>query len=174
MRSVFRSIAAAALFAALSAPVASWAAEGGRKSGLPQGSGLPIPRFVSLRSAEVNLRAGPNVNYPIQWVFQRKDMPVEIIAEYDTWRRIRDWQGAEGWVQQLMLTGRRAVVVTGAIRTLRRTPDTDAQAVAQAKPGVMGPLLKCVGAWCQVDLKGWRGWLKRDEFWGVYEKETVE
>lgn len=174
MKSGFGSIAAVATLLSLLAVASVQAAEGGRKSGPPQGSGLPIPRFVSLRSSEVNLRSGPNVNYPIEWVFQRKDMPVEIVAEYDTWRRIRDWQGAEGWVHQSMLAGRRSLVVTGAIRTLRRDPDTNAQAVAQAKPGVMGALLKCVGAWCQVDLKGWRGWLKRDEFWGVYPNETVE
>lgn len=169
-----RALAIAAMLTLAVPPTVAVAADGPRKPGQPQGSGLTIPRFVTLRASEVNLRAGPNVNYPIVWVFQRKEMPVEIIAEYDTWRRIRDWQGAEGWVHQSMLAGRRGVVVTGAARTLRRDPDAAAQPVAQAKPGVMGALLKCVGLWCQLDLKGWRGWMKRDEFWGVYPNETVE
>lgn len=141
--------------------------------GVPQPTGLPIPRFVSLRSSEVNVRSGPSVNYPIEWVFQRKDMPVEVTAEFDTWRRIRDWQGTEGWVHQTMLSSKRGVVVTGQARLLRAEPDAAAPAVAQANIGVMGALLRCAGPWCQVDLKGYRGWLRRDEMWGVKENETL-
>ena len=143
---------------------------------LPRSSGLPVPRFVTLRSNEVNLRAGPNVNYPIEWVFVRKDMPVEITAEFDTWRRIRDWEGSEGWVHQSMLSGKRGVVVMGGQnvqRVLRKEPNPYADTVAVVKPGVMGALLKCNESWCQVDLKGYRGWLQRGDFWGVYEKETL-
>src|SRR5262245_5050819 len=72
-----------------------------------KGSGLPIPRFASLRSDEVNVRSGPGTRYPVEWVFKRKSMPVEIVAEYDIWRKIRDWQGASGWVHQSLLTGKR-------------------------------------------------------------------
>src|SRR5262245_57081238 len=80
---------------------------------------LPIPRFVSLRSGEVNLRTGPGTNYPVDWVFVRRGMPVEIIAEFDVWRKIRDWQGTVGWVHQSMLDGRRTARITGADRELR-------------------------------------------------------
>lgn len=136
-------------------------------------SGLPVPRFVSLRSGEVNIRTGPGVRYPVEWVFVRPGMPVEITAEFDTWRRIRDWEGTQGWVHQSMLSGRRAMVVTGAMRTLRQEPAATAAAVAQAEQGVIGRLLECRGAWCQVEAGGYRGWLERDEFWGVYPKEEV-
>ena len=79
-----------------------------------------VQRFVSLRADEVNVRAGPGVRYPVKWVFVRKLMPVEVIAEFDTWRKIRDWEGAEGWVHRAMLSGRRSIVVTGKVATLRR------------------------------------------------------
>jgi len=138
-------------------------------------SGLPVPRFVSLRSGEVNVRTGPGVRYPVEWVFVRAGMPVEVTAEFDTWRRIRDWEGTQGWVHQSMLSGRRALVVTGPdLRTLRREADGDAAALAQVEPGVMGRLNGCRGDWCRVELQGVEGWLRRSDFWGVYPTERVE
>ncbi|MBI1208574.1 MAG: SH3 domain-containing protein [Azospirillum sp.] len=137
-------------------------------------SKLPVPRFVSLRSGEVNVRTGPGTRYPIEWVFLRKEMPVEVTAEFDTWRRIRDWQGSEGWVHQSMLSGKRAVVVTGDITTLRAEPGGSAQAVARAEPGVMGALVKCQSEWCEVKFDSYKGWLQRKQVWGVYANERVE
>src|SRR5215470_6757535 len=134
---------------------------------------LPIPRFVSLRSAEVNLRTGPGTNYPVDWVFVRRELPVEIIAEFDVWRKIRDWQGTVGWVHQSMLDGRRTARVTGADRDLRSEATEDASIVARLAPGVIGRLLECEAAWCRIDADGYRGWLKRDEFWGTYPDEKV-
>lgn len=134
---------------------------------------LPVPRFVSLRSGEVNLRTGPGTNYPVDWVFVRRGMPVEVVAEFDVWRKIRDWQGTVGWVHQSMLDGRRTVRITGADRELRRQPAEDAAVVARVAPGVIGRLLECEASWCELDAEGYRGWLKRDEFWGVYPDEKV-
>lgn len=137
-------------------------------------SGLPVPRFVTLRSDEVNVRTGPGVRYPVEWVFVRKGMPVEITAEFDTWRRIRDIDGAQGWVHQSMLSGRRSLTVTGKMRTLRREASESAEAMAQVEPGVIGRIRKCHGAWCQVELQGYKGWLQRSEIWGVYPTEEVD
>ncbi len=139
-------------------------------------SGLPLPRFVSLRSDEVNLRAGPGVRYPVDWVYTRRDLPVEVIAEFDAWRKIRDWQGTEGWVHQSMLSARRMVVVTGAQRPLRADPDEQAPILALVDPNVMGRLLACPRgkAYCRIDIGNIQGWLKRDEFWGVYQGEYIE
>src|ERR1700761_294948 len=106
-------------------------------------AGQKLPRFVSLRSDQVNLRVGPGENYPIEWVLTRKEMPVEIVREFENWRMIRDWQGTEGWVHERMLTGKRAVVVKGGIRTLYRQPDPASAAVARAQPGVIARLLEC-------------------------------
>jgi SH3-like domain-containing protein len=135
---------------------------------------LPIPRFVSLRSNEVNLRTGPGTTYPVDWVFVRRGLPVEIIAEFDVWRKIRDWQGTVGWVHQSMLDGRRSVRITGGERTLRSEPADSASALARLAPGVIGRLLRCEGAWCKIDAQGYRGWLKRDEFWGTYPDESIQ
>ena len=137
-------------------------------------SGLPIPRFVSLRSGEVNVRTGPGVRYPVDWVFVRAGMPVEVTAEFDTWRRLRDWEGTQGWVHQSMLSGRRSIVVLGEMRTLRRQPSASAPAVAQAEPGTMGRLEVCNGDWCRVEIQGVPGWLNREDFWGVYPEEKIE
>ncbi|AIB13175.1 hypothetical protein ABAZ39_14515 [Azospirillum argentinense] len=173
-----RALAVLALAIAALAPVTpstADASDGGRREKDPtHASGLPIPRFVSLRSGEVNARTGPNVRYPIEWVFTRKEMPVEITQEFDTWRRIRDWEGSEGWVHQSMLSGKRSIVITGDIRTVRKEPRGDAAVVARAQPGVIGWLRKCKGEWCEVDLKGYRGWMSRGEFWGAYKDETFE
>ena len=136
---------------------------------------LPVPRFVSMRHGEVNVRAGPGTRYPIAWVFTKQNLPVEITQEFENWRKIRDSEGSEGWVHESALQGRRFIVVEGAIRPVRSTPDTDASLVARAEPGVIGRLDKCPPEspdWCEVELGGLRGWLKRSEMWGVYPTET--
>lgn len=139
-------------------------------------SGLPLPRFVSLRSDEVNLRTGPGVRYPVDWIYTRRDLPVEVIAEFETWRKIRDWQGTEGWVHQSMLSARRMVVVVGGQHRLRADPDEKAPSLALVDTNVMGRLLSCPRdkGYCRVEVENIQGWLKRDEFWGVYSGEYIE
>ena len=137
-------------------------------------SGFPLPRFVSLRAEEVNVRTGPGVRYPVEWVLVRRGMPVEVIAEFDTWRKIRDWQGTEGWVHKSMLSGRRMIIITGEIRTIRRDQSGESPAVARAEPGVVGRLHSCDGEWCEVEADGFEGWLHRLEFWGAYPDEEIE
>lgn len=140
----------------------------------PGRTGLPLPRFVSLRAAEVNLRAGPGTRYPIDWVYRRSGMPVEIIDEFDTWRRIRDWQGTEGWIHQSMVQGRRSVLITGQLRTLRRKPEAEAPGVAQLEAGVVGTLEGCRGDWCEIAAGGYSGWLPRNTFYGLYPGEEMK
>lgn len=135
---------------------------------------LPIPRFVSLRSAEVNLRTGPGTTYPIEWVYVRRGFPVEVIAEFDIWRKIRDWQGTIGWVHQSMLDGRRTALVVGEVRMLRREPSRGSAPVARLAPGVIGRLQECAGDWCLIETADYRGWLPRDEFWGVGPQEVLD
>ena len=139
----------------------------------PGRTGLPLPRFVSLRANEVNLRTGPGVRYPIDWVYKRRNLPVEIIDEYETWRRIRDWEGTIGWVHQSMLKGTRNVLFTGEARDLRRQPELLAPPVAKVEPGVVGRLETCEDEWCKVAVAGVSGWLRRHEFFGVYPREKI-
>ena len=135
----------------------------------PKGTvtGLPLPRYVSVRADEVNVRTGPGVRYPIDWVFVREDMPVEIVAEFETWRQVRDWQGVTGWVHRSMLSGKRTVMVAPATVTLRRDADPDSPPVARAEQGVVAELETCVGEWCQVVVDGVEGWSQRTDLWGA-------
>lgn len=136
---------------------------------------LPIPRFAALKSDEVNLRTGPGQRYPVEWIYKRRDLPVQIEREFDVWRLVRDPEGVKGWVHQATLTGRRTFIVTGGEHAIRRSASDDATIVARLKPGVVGVLRKCVAttAWCQVQVGEHRGWLKRTEFWGALPNETV-
>jgi len=133
-----------------------------------------LPRFVSLRSDQVNLRVGPGENYPIEWVLTRKEMPVEIIKEFEHWRKIHDWQGTEGWVHERMVWGKRSVAIRGGIRALHRLPDSASEVVARAEPGVFARLIECRGAWCRIEAAGISGWVLRGDVWGVYPDEAVQ
>jgi SH3-like domain-containing protein len=134
-----------------------------------------FPRFASLRADEVNLRAGPGERYPVEWVYHRKGLPVEVTARLDVWRRVRDSDGTEGWVHVRMLAASRTIIIAkGKERTLRSEPDAAAPGVARAEAGVVARLLQCRGAWCRVETGGIRGWLPRADMWGVYPDETVE
>ena len=135
--------------------------------------GLPLPRFVVLKSDQVNLRTGPGDRYPIEWVFTRKDLPVEIVAEFEHWRKIRDSDGTEGWVHQRMLAGKRSVMIKGEVRPLLATPEIGAPIVARAEPGVIARLQECKGVWCRVEAAKLSGWLRREQVWGVYPSEKV-
>jgi SH3-like domain-containing protein len=134
----------------------------------------PLPRYLSLRSDEVNLRTGPGVRYPVDWVLQRRNMPVEVLAQSDNWRKIRDWQGTEGWVHQSMLSGRRYALITGDTRPIHRQPAPDSPNVAKLEQGVIAQLIECKEQWCRVDANGFKGWLRRADFWGAYPNETVK
>ena len=141
--------------------------------GQRKGSGLPLPRFASLRSDEVNVRTGPGTRYPVDWVFLRRNMPVEIVAEYEIWRKIRDWQGASGWVHQSLLTGKRGFIIPAKPASLHKTPAVAAEVVAKLEPEVMGEIRSCAGDWCRVRVSGVTGWLERTDIWGVYKSEPI-
>jgi len=145
----------------------------GRETG--ESTGLPVPRFVSLRADEVNLRAGPGLRYPVEWVFRRRGLPVEVVDEFKAWRQIRAWDGTLGWVHAVMLQGKRSARVQGeAPRMLLAEPTPEAGPVALVQPGAIGALERCVSAYCRVDFGDHTGWLPRDAVYGVYNGETLE
>jgi SH3-like domain-containing protein len=140
-------------------------------------SGLPLPRFVSLKAERVNVRRGPSSDHAVAWVFQRKGMPVEITAEFENWRKIRDSEGQEGWILQSMLSGKRlALVATRTGETtlaLRYEAANLAPLVAKLQPGVLGVVDRCDGQWCKITAGGYKGYVQQEMLWGVYPGENV-
>lgn len=122
------------------------------------------------------MRTGPGVQYPVDWVYKRRNMPVEVLAEFGTWRKIRDIQGTQGWVHQSLLSSNRWVTVTGQARTLRRRADASSPAVARLEPGVNAQIVECPedNGWCRMTSGGYEGWLRRVEVWGVYPRENIK
>ena len=132
-----------------------------------------VPRFVSLASEKVNVRVGPGKRYPISWVYVRSGWPVEVIAEYELWRQVRDVDGATGWIHTALLSNRRTILITGERRPMYERPKADSVVVLLAEPGVQGRLIECDGSWCKVDVAGNEGWMKTAHFYGVLENEKV-
>lgn len=136
-------------------------------------SGLPLPRFASLRSNEVNMRTGPGTRYPIDWVFRQQGLPVEITAEYDIWRRVRDPEGAEGWVHKSALSGKRMAVVSSA-HDLHAESNEQAPVTAHLDKGALGQVMSCTKDWCKMKFEDVKGYLPKADFWGVYPSETFD
>jgi SH3-like domain-containing protein len=154
------------------APVPPVAKEAPKDTGEPPPK---IPRFAALKTDETNMRKGPGQRYPIEWVYQRHDLPVEVEREYDVWRYVRDPDGVEGWVHQVTLSDRRTFVIQGKDAMLRADAKDTATAVANLKVGVIGRLRECDegSQWCQVQVAGYKGYLRRDQFWGLLPDEVL-
>lgn len=135
-------------------------------------SGLPLPRFAALHTDEINLRTGPGTRYPIEWIYVREGLPLEITAEFEIWRRVRDWEGSEGWLHKSALTGKRTLIVTGGTRTVYEDTDETSAPKARVEQGAIGSLLGCEASWCQVKFGDINGYMPKTSFWGVYNNET--
>ena len=146
----------------------------------PVGSvtGLTLPRYASLKTDRVNLREGPSKDHATKWVYQRAGLPVEITAEFATWRKVRDSEGAEGWVLHTLLSGRRTALVGVAKKeptyNVTSVPGDRGDVVAQLQAGVIVNLKRCDGSWCQVYGAGYKGYVRQTDLWGVYPDEKVE
>jgi SH3-like domain-containing protein len=141
-------------------------------------SGLPIPRFVSIKTDRVNVRGGPDKDHDVAWIYTRVGWPVEITAEFANWRRIRDSDGTEGWVYHSLLSGKRTAVVQLKAKTdlapLHAKPDADTPVTAQLQSGVLGSVKSCNGLWCRLVGEGYDGWIEQNRLWGVYPDEKIE
>jgi SH3-like domain-containing protein len=141
-------------------------------------TGLRIPRYVSLKSDRVNLREGPSKDHRTTWVFQRAGLPVEITAEFENWRRIRDSEGSEGWVLQSLLSGKRTALIApwrrGEMFPLWGKASEGADQVAKLQAGVQGSVRKCDVVWCRVSGEGFDGYIEKTLLWGVYPDDTFE
>jgi SH3-like domain-containing protein len=156
------------------------AADGTGPATGPSGqSHLPVPRFVSLKSDRVNVRRGPSTDQAIVWVFSRAGLPVEVIAESDNWRRVRDSEGADGWVFHGLLSGRRTALIAPWSKDHESVPlygrkSTSAQPVAELAPNVLGNVLSCDGEWCELSIDDYSGYVQQEQLWGVYRGEVIK
>ncbi len=161
------ALCAAVLGAILYSATAASAAEDSRDDKLGPVTNLPLPRFVSIKAAEANARRGPSLSHRIDWVYHRANLPVEITAEYGHWRRIRDIDGAGGWVHYSLLSGARYVIVTGGEAPLYARPGGQGGIVARAEEGAIARLEECERDWCEIDGDGADGWVVAAQLWGA-------
>lgn len=132
---------------------------------------LPLPRYVSLKATEGNVRRGPSLGHRVDWVFTRRDMPLRIVAEHGHWRRVQDRDGQGGWVHYSLLSGVRTVIVENDLTPMLAQPDTTSQVNAYAEAGVVARLGECSVEWCRVSAGGKRGWVTKSALWGVRPDE---
>ncbi len=168
------AISAGAILAALMPSAPAFAAGEQVKT-----SGLPLPRYVSLKSARVNMRVGPGRDYMVDWMYMKRGLPVEVIQEYDTWRKVRDSEGNEGWVLHSLLSGDRTAIVapwddSGQMVELRARPDSDARVIAKLERGVVAPVYACEDGWCEMEISGVHGYVAQKQVWGVYPNESFK
>ncbi len=171
-----RSLAPARLCVAL--PVAVFVMAGAAEAQqVGAATGLRVPRYVSLKSDRVNLREGPSKDHRTSWIFQRAGLPVEITAEFEIWRRIRDSEGSEGWVLHSLLSGRRTALVApwkkGETFDLRARPEDGAAVTARLQTSVIANVKSCDGGWCRVLGDGYDGYIRQQNLWGVYPDEKL-
>lgn len=138
-------------------------------------AGLPLPRWASLKSDDINARTGPGLRYPIAWVYRKSGLPVEIIEEFGAWRRIRDADGTLGWVHESMVTAKRTAMVTGKeAHVVRFDPSETARPMMKVDPKVVARLVECRREWCRIQAAGHKGWIEKQYLWGVYPAEIIE
>ncbi|MBO0663569.1 hypothetical protein LQ948_13075 [Jiella sp. MQZ9-1] len=177
LRSVIRrsllGLAALAIAAPAIPPVA-WSVE------LGPVSKLPLPRYVSLKAARVNARIGPGRDYPVTWLYLKPGLPVEVIQEYELWRRIRDSEGSEGWVYHSLLSGDRTAIAAPWLKgkatmiDVHSSPALDAPLVARLEPGVVSKVDECSSGWCEITVSERDGYVRQDDIWGVYPDEKID
>lgn len=140
-------------------------------------SGLPLPRFVSIKSSKVNIRVGPTLDHDIAWTFVKAGVPVEVTQEFDIWYRVRDSEGQEGWVQKTMLSGTRTALVApwdAGGKVPMKDKAAGAVTLAMLEPHVLVTVTACDGAWCRVSVDGYRGFVEQSKLWGVYPNEKLD
>ena len=140
-------------------------------------TGLKLPRMVSLRSSLINARSGPGIRYPIEWVYKQKGAPVEVVAEFELWRKIKDWEGSETWVHKAMLSDSRFIrVKTPGENNIYAKPQNDAKVIAKVEDGVVGEVSECPdrSKMCLIKFDNIQGWMNRDDLFGIYNDEVIK
>jgi len=125
-----------------------------------------LPYWASISVDEARMRKGPSPDVPVIWEYRRKDLPVKVVARHETWRKIEDPDGTQGWMAARLLSRTRTAIVVGDIRPLREAASGSSPVLYRAEPGVVGKISDCANGWCMFDVKGRRGWIETDHIWG--------
>ena len=134
-----------------------------------------IPRFVTIAKDKAYMRTGPGSRFPITWIYKRKNLPVEIVLEYENWRKIKDIDGSEGWVHLSLLSGRRyGAIQADDMMKLHSKPSNESRVMAFLEPETIVKILSCGPQWCRIDAQGYKGWMPKASIWGVYADEIIE
>lgn len=138
-----------------------------------EGSGLPLPRFASLKSDNVFARTGPSMDYPIRWVYKKAGLPVEIIQEFDVWRKIKDPDGGTAWVHKILLSGQRTAIIASKTPVTALAEPDSTQPVASLEPKVVARIEECNTSFCKIEIVPFEGWVEKKSLWGVYPSEIL-
>jgi SH3-like domain-containing protein len=134
-----------------------------------------MPYYASIKADKANVRTGPSVRYPIQWIYERQNWPVEVTATFENWRKIRDNMGEAGWIHEGLLSGRRHVVITSnGVQEIYRLPILTSAVILISENGVVAELLSCKSGWCKIKLSGEKGWIESKHLWGLNAAEAAE
>jgi SH3-like domain-containing protein len=131
-------------------------------------SGFAVPRYVSLKVGKANGRVGPSTKHKILWQYRRKGLPLIVVAETDTWRKVRDIKGDESWVHRPALSGIRNVITTEEA-TIHKNASVNAETMALTEKDTLLRLEECRKNWCKVSYEKIQGWIQRSEVWGAAE-----
>jgi SH3-like domain-containing protein len=129
-------------------------------------SDVELPYWASINVDEARMRKGPSPDVPVIWEYRRKDLPVKVVARFETWRKIEDPDGTQGWMAARLLSRTRTAIITGGIRPMREEPNVAAAVAYRAEPGVVGRITDCKDGWCRIDVRGRKGWIETDHIWG--------
>lgn len=152
----------------------SGAAHAAEEASILNPSGLPVPRFVSLKYDEANVRVGPGKRYPIHYVYKRVHLPVKIVEEFAHWRKIADYEGSSGWVHKGAIDGTRTAIILDKTQNLYADTDAASKTVLRAQPRVIGYLKRCEPDWCQLEIQGRKGWIRKADIWGAGREEVFK
>jgi len=129
-------------------------------------SDVELPYWASINVDEARMRKGPSPDVPVIWEYRRKDLPVKVVARFETWRKIEDPDGTQGWMAARLLSRTRTAIVIGEVRPMREDASASAAVAYRAEPGVVGRITDCKNGWCLFDVKGRKGWIQTDHIWG--------
>ncbi len=136
-------------------------------SGAQAAPNKPVPYWASIAQDEARMRVGPSLDYPSNWVYRRRDLPVKVVQVLGLWRKVEDSDGAQGWMHVRLLSDTPTGIVTAEVAPMRESPSDGARAVYRAEKGVVGRLASCSNGWCAFDVRGQKGFVRTSDIWGA-------